>query len=838
MMKVINIFLWVFGISVVTLIGAGVVVTNLIDPNEYKSNIEKVVEDRIGRKLTINGDLSISFFPWLGVDINDATLAQRDGFGNDAMVSFNAAHIRLKLLPVLKKQFEIDTILLKEPNINMVVLADGATNWGDIVERLSSTNSDINHSSPESSGALGLAGLVIEGISIEGGKLVFDDQSVSRKIVLSDVDLTTDRLVPGEPLDVQLSLNLEDNDLPIPMSLGFVTTVEFSLDLSQATLNQARIDLVGSGLGYTVLVPEASIDRNQQIIAAKEISISNGESKLLFRDLQVANFLSNRDISVQGGLTISAKDPLELLPQWGLNVDTGDYDIGKTTLDAGFSYVSDKLVINSLESAAKIDTHQVDLLIPYLHYDMADQSLEAPSVTLAQNDSKIAITKAKIEGLDGGLPGMSASARLALSGKKIPALLRQHHIDVLPDGIGQVVEFNAQFLLNENQLQVSELDAQIDDVRLSADVGVQSLSSPPYEYRFAVKTTALNIDQFLGLFDEGSDVASAEPAEVALLPIAALQGLNAKGTFSIASIIASGLKLDQLDMEVFSEDDVLTLPNVSAELYGGRLRGNFRYDVSGGIPDVGLVLDAANVDVGALLIATNLNQRLSGNAHLKSALKGRGRNVDELIASLGGELNTQLLNGAVRGIDIQASLLKAKKALGIANVGSTNQNLPQSETRFAELSGSFQVDGGVFRTNDLSMKAPAFRIQGGGDISLPTEQIDLSLDVVVVDSLEGQGGEELSQLKGITIPLLVDGPIVDPGYRLDMVTLARREMKKELEKVLKGEKNSESNYDGASSNAEQVLDQLSEDPAGKVEDILKQELKDKLKNKLLQSLGG
>ncbi|NKB78145.1 MAG: AsmA family protein [Gammaproteobacteria bacterium] len=280
----------------------------------------------------------------------------------------------------------------------------------------------------------------------------------------------------------------------------------------------------------------------------------------------------------------------------------------------------------------------------------------------------------------------------------------------------------------------------------------------------------------------------------------------------------------------------------NAQLYDGKVKGGFRYDVSDGTPDVGLTFNAENVDIGALLVAASVNERLKGSAYLKSSLRGRGKSVDELMSSLGGELTTQFLDGAIEGIDIQASLLKVKSALNVVNNESQNQNQPLAETRFAELSAKFQVDGGIFRTEDLSMKAPVFRLAGTGDIALPTQQIDLSLDVSVVDSLEGQGGKELEQLKGINIPLVIDGPLDNPSYRLDLVGLAQRGLRKEIEEVLKKGKGEDRSDGGISDSLGEggaaVLEQLSEDPTKAVEDALKQELKKKLKSKLLQSLGG
>jgi AsmA family len=46
---------------------AMLVVTSVIDPNRYRRKIEAIVADLTGRPLVIEGDLRITWFPWLGV---------------------------------------------------------------------------------------------------------------------------------------------------------------------------------------------------------------------------------------------------------------------------------------------------------------------------------------------------------------------------------------------------------------------------------------------------------------------------------------------------------------------------------------------------------------------------------------------------------------------------------------------------------------------------------------------------------------------------------------------------------------------------------------------------
>src|SRR5690606_27850105 len=67
---------------VVLLIAAVVAVVVLVDPNDYKDQIAQAVEQQTGRTLTIEGDLDLTFFPWLGLKLGRAQLSDAPGFGD------------------------------------------------------------------------------------------------------------------------------------------------------------------------------------------------------------------------------------------------------------------------------------------------------------------------------------------------------------------------------------------------------------------------------------------------------------------------------------------------------------------------------------------------------------------------------------------------------------------------------------------------------------------------------------------------------------------------------------------------------------------------------------
>ena len=88
-------------------------------------------------------------------------------------------------------------------------------------------------------------------------------------------------------------------------------------------------------------------------------------------------------------------------------------------------------------------------------------------------------------------------------------------------------------------------------------------------------------------------------------------------------------------------------------------------------------------------------------------------------------------------------------------------------TDLSELSASFVIKNGVAHNDDLSAKAPALRIGGAGDANIGANTIDYLVKASVVASSTGQGGKDLADLNGATIPVKISGALDDPKPKVD-----------------------------------------------------------------------
>ena len=130
--KLLRVVAWIAGLLVVLVVVASIVLPMIVDPNDYKDDIADLVKSKTGRTLTIDGDIGLSVFPWLAVEIGPTALSNAEGFSADPFASVREVQVRLKLLPLLRKQVEMDTVVLDGLSLSMETLADGRNNWADL----------------------------------------------------------------------------------------------------------------------------------------------------------------------------------------------------------------------------------------------------------------------------------------------------------------------------------------------------------------------------------------------------------------------------------------------------------------------------------------------------------------------------------------------------------------------------------------------------------------------------------------------------------------------------------------------------------------------------------
>ncbi len=190
-----------------------------------------------------------------------------------------------------------------------------------------------------------------------------------------------------------------------------------------------------------------------------------------------------------------------------------------------------------------------------------------------------------------------------------------------------------------------------------------------------------------------------------------------------------------------------------------------------GTPALRADLKAVDVDIARVIARFSASDLLTGSGNLDLRVTSRGSTAAALTQALNGEGAVSLHDGAVKGLDLNSSLREVRASVRKALGKETGTTVKTKKTDFSAMTASFTIRDGVLDNRDLAMKSPLLRVAGAGTVDLVQAQLDYGVKASVVASREGQGGEERSQLAGITVPVKLFGPLAAPQYSIDFAAM-------------------------------------------------------------------
>ena len=252
----------------------------LVDPNDYKDEVAAAVKQETGRDLELEGDLHLSVFPWLALELGPARLGNPEGFGPGPFVSLQKADVGVKLFPLLRGALEVRRLELEGLQLNLVKNEQGRTNWEDLTAE-----------SPGATPAAAESGdgdlPDIAGLSIKDSALDYRDLGTSAHWRLRDLNVDTGRLSEGDPFDVEMAFVLDQGEESAATALKLKSEVTLDtkaeryafkdLDL-EATLKAAGEGSKDRRIAFKV--PTLEADLAQQTLAAPQFALQVAGAEL------------------------------------------------------------------------------------------------------------------------------------------------------------------------------------------------------------------------------------------------------------------------------------------------------------------------------------------------------------------------------------------------------------------------------------------------------------------------------------------------------------------------------------------------------------------------------
>jgi AsmA protein len=243
------------------------------------------------------------------------------------------------------------------------------------------------------------------------------------------------------------------------------------------------------------------------------------------------------------------------------------------------------------------------------------------------------------------------------------------------------------------------------------------------------------------------------------ITIAGLDAVKADFDLTVGAIQAAGLEIGRSAVKLLVNNGRLNATLSDFNLYGGRGQGQLSVSGEGGV-SLASRFTLEGIQIEPLLAAASNFRKLTGTGRLSYDITARGGSQRALMRGLNGRVETNLRDGAIKGIDLAAM------SRNIAGAFLTGDNAPR-QTDFAELAGSLTIVNGVGTNNDLRMVNPFVRLSGAGTVNIAEKTVKYRIEPRLVASAEGQGAQSQSG-SGLGVPILVEGPWAKLSYKPDL----------------------------------------------------------------------
>jgi AsmA protein len=222
----------------------------LFDPNDFRDNIAAEVQRTTGRELVIEGDLELSLFPWLAINIGKTTLGNAQGFGDDAFASFEQARLSVRVLPMLlRREVAIGTAALESFELNLAVASNGRSNWQDLIDasEAQAETADSADSADDAPAKIDIASVEISDASVS-----YSDAQLGESYKLTNFNMSSGRVARGEPIALSSGFDFELQ--PADLSGDFAIEVDMLLDGDAGTVafSDAEMSVLGIDISANV----------------------------------------------------------------------------------------------------------------------------------------------------------------------------------------------------------------------------------------------------------------------------------------------------------------------------------------------------------------------------------------------------------------------------------------------------------------------------------------------------------------------------------------------------------------------------------------------------------
>lgn len=203
-------------LSVIFVLFVGVAIAPfVIDLNKHKGKIIELAKPYLARDFDFAG-IKLTIMKGLGAEIDELRIAENPEFGKGDFLNMGHLRIKVKLLPLLRKEIQIKELILDRPAIQLIKNAQGEFNFNDLMgTQTKKPEEPVNTGTTQRKGDGALfAGFAVSTLTLHHGKIDFVDkftqQGTSTTTTIDQLDMKLTDVSVDNPIHFYMAARLPD----------------------------------------------------------------------------------------------------------------------------------------------------------------------------------------------------------------------------------------------------------------------------------------------------------------------------------------------------------------------------------------------------------------------------------------------------------------------------------------------------------------------------------------------------------------------------------------------------------------------------------------------------
>jgi len=467
------------------IVALGFALTHLFDPNDYKDEIRQIARDKAHIELTLNGDIGWSLFPWLGLELHEASVATLTN-PTQPFADLQMLGLSVRVLPLLRREVQMSDVRVEGLNLRLNKDVHGHGNWEDIGKNVpdpataaSAPTVTEAATPPKPEKPPQPIRLDIDSLTINNARVEYNDEQTGKQFSAESIQLSAGAVHEGASIPLKLTAFLGTNQPLMRVKTELNGNLRIQRALQRYQFEDMRLS--GEATGEPLQGKTVTFSTQGQLLVDLAANIAEWTNmKLSLNQLRALGELKVNDLDktpqLNGALSIAQFDLAKFLDSVGnplppmaagslskvelvsrlkgTPTSLALEDLNLKLDDSTFTgrVAVDDFAKQSLRVQLKADTFNADNYLP--------AKSEAAKGAAAARQAEVQNSEAGAMAAGGTTPLPDAPTKAAWSSDKLLPLTRLRTLDVNADlSFGQLTL--SKLPIQDAALKASGLDGQL-----------------------------------------------------------------------------------------------------------------------------------------------------------------------------------------------------------------------------------------------------------------------------------------------------------------------------------------------------------------------------------------